>query len=174
MTLMTPILAAPVDNGLLPITLKAIAWLKKHYVEAANPGINPCRTHPTELGDIFSSIADLDTSIRENLKGVTSFIQFLATVQTHEVLARKVKELSQDYWYSTTCDQEAGSVTVDRLYRLLVNFGDAGECWRMLGFHLTEEEAEDVIRLMEDLDDQHDDDNGVVLDKDMVLHKITF
>lgn len=173
MTDMTEIPSGAQRYELLPINLKAIAWLKKHFVEFNEPGINPCKADdgtspPSELAAIFSSVEDLDTAIKEELAGVTSFLEFVVTVQIHEVLAKKVKELSKDYWYSTVYDQEAGeSVTVGSLKRLLVNLDEDGECWRMLGFHLTDQEAEEVIRLMENFD------AGTDLEEEMALHKIT-
>ncbi|KAG0576305.1 hypothetical protein KC19_5G070400 [Ceratodon purpureus] len=150
----TPAAAQP--NELLPINLKAIAWLKKHFVEFHEPGINACKK-------------PLHPAIKEKLEGATTFLEFVATVQMHEVLAKKVKELSIDYWYSTEYDQEAGeTVTVGSLKRLLVNLdADHGECWRMLGFHLTDQEAEDVIRLMEKFD------ANTHLEDDMALNNIT-
>ena len=176
---MTPM--APPSPGkaeLLPITIKAMAWLKKQYVEFKDPSINPCAAKvdamghaaAKELGDsIFTASDNLDKCIKEELAGVTSFLEFVVVVQMHQVLATKVARLSKDYWYSTTYGEEAGSgpVTVASLKRMLVHVGEAGECWSMLGFVLTDKEADNLIRLLENFDgDRHLDDH-------LVLHNIT-
>lgn len=164
---MTPILAGPARDGLLPITLKALAYLKKYYVDSKAPGENS-----TLLGDLFRS-KDVDTSIREELTKVTSFFELVAAVQSNALLAAATKQLSDEYWYSGDYDLMSGPVTVGRFKSLLVNLIQGpGVCWRMKGYALTASEADDVIRVMEF------DGNDLVqgmrdLDYSMVLRMIT-
>lgn len=129
-------------SKILPITLKGIARLKRRYVESKNAS--------GDLWDLFSSINNPDSSVKDEVSGATSFPAFVATIQKDELLDMKVKELSLHYCYSLGWDEirEENPVTVGMLKRMLVDF-KAGDDWKKLGWQLSNKEAEGVIRLVE-------------------------